>query len=85
MAITARNEVVYRVSSPHCSIKYSLVTIFEQDGKEVSRKEDAYYKMPGDDLSDAPPEIQQLASVMWTDEVVAGYQAYLADYYGEAV
>lgn len=84
MAITTRDEVKYTVSSPYFTIKYSLITIYEEEGKELSRKEESFYRMPGDDLSSDPTEIQELASTLWTSAVIESYQNYLNDYYSDA-
>jgi hypothetical protein len=36
-------------------------------------------RMPGADLSDLPQEVQSEISAKWTPELIAQYEAYLAD------
>jgi aryl-phospho-beta-D-glucosidase BglC (GH1 family) len=45
-------------------------TIIREDGIELSRTYMRYVARPGDDVSDKPKIIQDLATLLWTSEVI---------------
>jgi hypothetical protein len=51
--------------------------IIEKDGVEVGRTYHRSAYSPGDDVSVECEELQAVAGALWTDEVIAAYQATL--------
>ena len=47
----------------------------EEDGVELARNHHRHVVKPGDDVTGEVAEVQAIASALWTDEVVAAYQA----------
>ena len=64
---------------PNQIIQLRTATIVERDGVEVGRQYHREAFAPGDDVSGAPDEVQAIAGVLWTDEVIAAYEASLDD------
>lgn len=74
MTITKRKEHSVEVIPPyvvHCHTS----EIIEEDGVEIGRNHKRYSKFPGDDMTDECAEMQEAAAALWTDEVIAAYQA----------
>jgi len=59
-------------------IQIRQATIIERDGVEISRSFHRRVVAPGDDVSGETAEIQALADVVHTAEVIAAYQAHVA-------
>ena len=57
------------------SIQVRTATIIEKDGTEIARTFHRHVKHPGDDVSNEDPKVQAIANAIWTDEVIAAYQA----------
>jgi hypothetical protein len=51
----------------------------EKDGVEVGKTYHRHVCAPGDDMTDECPEMQAIAAALWTLEVIAAYQASIAD------
>lgn len=64
------------------SIQVRTVTIIERDGIEISRSNHRHIVVPGDDVSNEDPKVQAIANAIWTEEVIAEYQAALSDKLG---
>ena len=56
-------------------IQIRTATIIERDGQELTRTFFRTSKAPGDDVSDQDPKVQAIANAIWTEEVIAAYQA----------
>jgi hypothetical protein len=56
-------------------IQIRKATIIERDGTEISRTFHRHVKHPGQDISNEDPKVQAIANAIWTDEVIAAYQA----------
>ena len=78
MAITKRTEIKEEIL-PNQTIQVRITTVVEEDGVELGRKHHRHVLHPGDDVSGEPAEVQAIAAALWTDEVVAAYQASIAD------
>ena len=62
---------------PNQTIQLRTATIVERDGVEIGRQYHREAFVPGSDVSGAPGEVQAIAGVLWTDEVIAAYEASL--------
>ena len=50
-------------------------TVIEEDGVELTRSFHRYVLSPGDDLSNQPQEIIDIAGSVWTQSVIDAYNA----------
>jgi hypothetical protein len=75
MALTEIQKVdqVELVETNHIQIR--TATIIERDGVEISRSYHRHTVAPGDDVTNEDPKVQAIANVVWTEEVIAAYQA----------
>ena len=64
---------------PNQTIQLRVATVVERDGVEVGRTYHRSVFTPGADLAEAPSEVQAIAGVLWTPEVIAAYEASIAD------
>jgi len=78
MAITKRLEYKEEIL-PNQVIQIRTTTVLEEDGVELARNHHRHFVVPGDDVSGEIQEVQDIASVLWTDEVIAAYQASVAE------
>jgi hypothetical protein len=53
-------------------------TIIERDGVEISRSVHRHVVAPGADVSGESAEVQAIAGVVHTAEIVSAYEAHLA-------
>jgi len=75
MALTETTKVdqVELVETNHIQVR--TATIIERDGEEISRSFHRHVLAPGDDVTNEDPKVQAVASAVWTEEVIAAYQA----------
>ena len=78
MAITKRLEYKEEIM-PNQVIQVRTTTVLEEDGVELARSHHRHLVNPGDDVSGEIAEVQAIASALWTDEVIAAYQASIAE------
>ena len=78
MAFTERTEYKLEIVPPFSHIQCRRANIVEKDGIEVGKTYHRCVYAPGDDVTEAPSEVQAVAGALWTQEVIDGYQAYLA-------
>ena len=78
MAITKRLEYKEEIL-PNKIIQIRTTTVVEEDGVELARNHHRHVVVPGDDVSGEVAEVQAIASVLWTDEVIVAYQASIAE------
>jgi hypothetical protein len=57
------------------SIQVRTATIIEKDGTELTRTFHRHVLSPGDDTSAEDPKVQAIATAIWTEEIIAAYQA----------
>jgi hypothetical protein len=77
MAITKRLEYKEEIL-PNQVIQVRTTTVIEEDGVELGRSHHRHAIHPGDDVTGEVAEVQAIASALWTDEVIAAYQASIA-------
>jgi len=77
MAITEKQIVdkVELIESNHIQVR--TATIIEKDGTELTRTFHRHVLAPGDDVSGEDPKVQAIASAIWTEEIIAAFQASL--------
>ena len=74
MAITKRLEYKEEIL-PNQVIQIRVATVVEEDGVELGRSYHRHVVHPGDDVTGEVAEVQAIANALWTDEVIAAYQA----------
>jgi hypothetical protein len=57
------------------SIQVRTATIIEKDGTELTRTFHRHVLAPGADLTNEDPKVQAIATAIWTEEIIAAYQA----------
>jgi hypothetical protein len=68
-------DLVELIQSNHIQVR--TANIIEKDGKEIARTFHRHVLAPGDDLTNQDPKVQAIANAVWTEEVIAAYQASL--------
>ena len=61
------------------SIQVRTATIIERDGTEIAKTFHRHVVCPGDNVSNEDPKVQAIANAIWTEEVIAAYQALIAN------
>jgi urease accessory protein UreE len=61
------------------TIQVRTATIIEKDGTEIARTLHRHVVSPGDDISNEDPKVQAIANAIWTEEIIAAYQALIAN------
>ena len=56
-------------------IQVRTATQIVEDGTVISSSFHRHVLTPGDDVSSQSAEVQAIANVVWTDEIIAAYQA----------
>ncbi len=77
MTITKRTELKEEIL-PNKTIQVRTATIVEEDGAELARSYHRHVLHPGDDVTGEAQEVQAIANVLWTTEIIAAYQASVA-------
>ena len=79
MARTERTvEDKIEIVGDYKHIQVRTATIIERDGVEISRSFHRHVVAPGADVSGESAEVQAIAGVVHTAEIVAAYEAHLA-------
>ena len=78
MAITKRIELKEEIL-PSQVIQIRTTTVVEEDGVELARNHHRHVVVPGQDLTGEPNEVQLIAAALWTPEVIAAYEASIAE------
>ena len=78
MAITKRTELKEEIL-PNQIIQIRTTTVIEEDGVELARNHHRHVVVPGQDLTGEPNEVQLIAAALWTPEVIAAYEASIAE------
>lgn len=79
MAFTERSENKLEIIPPYSIIQCRRADIVEKDGVEVGRQYHRMVHAPGSDLSMACPEVVAVAGALWTPDVIAAYEASIAE------
>ena len=66
-------DKVELVESNHIQVR--TANIIEKDGVEIARTFHRHVLAPGDDVSAEDPKVQAIATAIWTEEIIAAYQA----------
>ena len=61
------------------SIQVRTATIIEKDDVEIARTYHRHVVSPGDNVTNEDPKVQAIANAIWTEEVIAAYQALIAN------
>ena len=78
MAITKRLEYKEEIL-PSQVIQIRTTTVVEEDGVELARNHHRHVVVPGDDVTGEVQEVQAIAAALWTADVIAAYQASIAE------
>ena len=78
MALTETTKVDLIQLIENNSIQVRTATIIEKDGTEIAKTYHRHVMSPGDDVTNEDPRVQAIANAIWTDEVIAAYQALIA-------
>ena len=78
MAFTERQEYKLEVIPPYSIIQCRRADIIEKDAVEVGRSYHRHVRCPGEDVSEDCQELQDVAGVLWTQDVIDAYQAHIA-------
>ena len=78
MAITKRLEYKEEIL-PNQVIQIRTTTVVEEDGVELARNHQRHVVHPGDDVTGEVQEVQDIANALWTADVIAAYQASIAE------
>ena len=78
MAITKRLEYKEEIL-PNQVIQIRTTTVVEEDGVELARSHHRHVVVPGDDVTGEAQEVQDIANALWTADVIAAYQASIAE------
>ena len=68
-------DKVELVQSNHIQVR--TANIIEKDGTEIARPFHRHVLSPGADVTNEDPKVQAIANAVWTEEVIAEYQASL--------
>ena len=68
-------DLVELVQSNHIQVR--TANIIERDGTEIARTFHRHVLAPGDSIVNEDPKVQAIANAVWTEEVIAAYQASL--------
>lgn len=79
MALTEKTIVDKVELTEHNSIQIRTANIIERDSTEISRTFHRHVVHPGEDVSNEDPKVQAIANAIWTEEVIAAYQALIAN------
>ena len=79
MALT-KQQVIDKIEVvENGSLQIRQVTKIMEDGKELSSSYHRWSFAPGDDVSNQLANVQAIAAAAWTAEVIAAYQAKIAE------
>lgn len=76
---TERHEHQLEIIPPYSIIQCRRADIIEKDGVLVGKTYHRHVRVPGEDVSDDCAELQAVAAALWTPEVIAAYQASIAE------
>ena len=79
MAFTERFEYKLEIIPPYSVIQCRQADIVEKDGVEIGRSYHRTVYSPGDAVSEAPQEVQNVAGALWTAAVIDAYKKFLEE------
>ena len=78
MAYEEKIEYKLEIIPPWSIIQCRRADIVLKDGVEIARGYHRHVRCPGDDVSSDCQELQAVAGVLWTQDVIDAYQAHMA-------
>ena len=75
MALIERQIIDLIQIEQNNSILIRTATIIEKDGIEIAKTYHRHVVAPGEDVTNEDTRVQAIANAIWTDEVIAAYQA----------
>jgi hypothetical protein len=75
MALTEKTIIDKIEVIENNSIQIRTATVIEKDGTELARTFHRHVLAPGADTSNEDPKVQAIATAIWTEEIIAAYQA----------
>ena len=79
MALTEKTIVDKIELVENNSIQVRTANIIERDGTEIAKTYHRHVVVPGNDVTNEDPKVQAIANAIWTEEVIAAYQALIAN------
>ena len=74
------NKTIDRIEVVNNSIiQVRECTTIERDGEEIAKSYHRLSFAPGSDVSAMPQSVRDIASLVWTPEVIAAYQAKMSE------
>jgi hypothetical protein len=70
-------DLVELVQSNHIQVR--TANIIERDDVEIAKTYHRHVVSPGDDVTNEDLRVQAIANAIWTEEVIAAYQALIAN------
>ena len=61
------------------AIQVRTATIIEKDGVEIAKTYHRHIVTPTDSIENEDPKVKAIANAIWTEEVIAAYQALIAN------
>ena len=77
MALTEKTIIDKIELIENNSIQVRTATVIEKDGTELTRTFHRHVVAPGADITNEDPKVQAIANTIWTEEIIAAYQASL--------
>ena len=77
MALTEKTIIDKIELIENNSIQVRTATVIEKDGTELTRTFHRHVVAPGADITNEDPKVQAIANAIWTEEIIAAYQASL--------
>jgi len=79
MSLTKITNIDQITVTENGTILYREATRIMEDGKELSKTYNRSTLIPDQDLTGIPANVAAICNVAWTAEVIAAYQAQVAD------
>ena len=79
MALTETKEIDKIEIVNFGRIQVREATTIMRDGAEIAKTYHRWAFAPGADVSAMPANVQAIAAAAWTPEVIAAYQAFMAE------
>ena len=64
---------------PNQVIQLRTATVVLKDGEEIGRQYHREVFSPGDDVTSAPQEVQDIAGVLWSPQVISSYESSIEE------
>jgi len=75
MALTKEVAIDQITITENGIVLYREATTIKEDGEEISKKYHRTSLTPGQDIDDQPAKVKDICEVVWTNEVIAAYEA----------